>query len=198
VSLLTVASHSVEDTRILGTCLAPVLTPGDVVSLNGDLGAGKTVFVQGLAGGLGVDRHVTSPTFVLVHHYEGRLRLAHVDVYRLSSFQEILDLGYEELFDPEGVVVVEWGDVVGPLLPPRYLHVSIHPSMDTTAADQRLLLYRSVGPGWEDKLERMRTTAEALLGAMSEEPGGSERFSSATLPPPRDDGGRQAPGDVEV
>ncbi|MEA2488105.1 MAG: tRNA threonylcarbamoyladenosine biosynthesis protein TsaE, partial [Actinomycetota bacterium] len=103
---LSVVSRSPEETRIVGASLAPVLLPGDVISLSGDLGAGKTVFVQGLATALGVQRRVTSPTFVIVHEYEGRFPILHLDVYRLDSFQEVLDLGFEELLDPEAILLV--------------------------------------------------------------------------------------------
>ncbi|MGH2807714.1 MAG: tRNA (adenosine(37)-N6)-threonylcarbamoyltransferase complex ATPase subunit type 1 TsaE, partial [Actinomycetota bacterium] len=94
--VLTVTSRSVEETRIIGASLAPVLLPGDVLSLTGDLGAGKTAFVQGLAAASGVQTRVTSPSFTIVHQYDGRYPLVHLDVYRLDSFQEVLDLGFEE------------------------------------------------------------------------------------------------------
>ena len=77
---LTVVSNSLAETSILGTSLAPVLVPGDVVTLSGDLGAGKTTFVQGVAAALGVTGPVTSPTFVIIHHYEGRFPVVHLDV----------------------------------------------------------------------------------------------------------------------
>jgi tRNA threonylcarbamoyladenosine biosynthesis protein TsaE len=116
---VAVTSKSPEETRILGAALAPILLPGDVVSLNGDLGAGKTVFVQGVAAALGVQARVTSPTFTIVHEYEARYPIVHLDVYRLNSFQEVIDLGFEELLDPQAILLVEWGRAVSPLLPRR-------------------------------------------------------------------------------
>ena len=85
---------------MLGAALAPTLLPADVISLSGDLGAGKTVFVQGLGAALGVQQRITSPTFTLLHEYSGRYQILHLDVYRLDSVQEVLDLGFEELLDP--------------------------------------------------------------------------------------------------
>mgnify|MGYP006160012401 CR=1 FL=1 len=109
----------------MGASLAPMLLPGDVISLSGDLGAGKTALVQGIAAASGVNERVTSPSFTIVHEYKGRFPFIHVDVYRLNSFQEVLDLGFEEFLDPEAVVIVEWGDAIAPLLPRRHLEVEI-------------------------------------------------------------------------
>ena len=122
---LSVVSRSPEETRILGAALAAAVLPGDIISLSGHLGAGKTVFVQGLARALGVETPVTSPSFTLVNHYEGRFSILHLDVYRLDSFQEVIDLGFDELLGGEAVAVVEWGEAVQPLLPRGYLEVVI-------------------------------------------------------------------------
>jgi tRNA threonylcarbamoyladenosine biosynthesis protein TsaE len=118
-------SRSPEATEAVGAQLAGSLESGDVVALTGELGAGKTCFTQGLARGLGVARHAVSPTFALVNEYRGRVPVHHVDAYRTSSLTELLDLGLEELFDGEGVTVVEWADKLSPLLPPRTIHVHI-------------------------------------------------------------------------
>ncbi len=162
-----VVSRSVEETRIIGACLAPVLLPGDVVSLSGDLGAGKTVFVQGIAAALGYSGRVTSPTFTLVHEYEARYPIVHLDIYRLDSYQEVLDLGFEEILGPNSIVLVEWGEAVAPLLPKRSLDVALTRSPDLDASDERTLLFRPGSPEWVPKLASMRTTAEALLNAAS-------------------------------
>jgi tRNA threonylcarbamoyladenosine biosynthesis protein TsaE len=95
------------------------------VALTGALGAGKTCFVQGLARGLGVATVATSPTFVLINEYRGRLPVHHVDAYRTSSLTELLDLGLLETFDADGVTLVEWADKLLPLLPARTVHVHI-------------------------------------------------------------------------
>lgn len=183
---LSVTTRSAEETRILGAALAPVLLPGDVVSLSGDLGAGKTVFVQGLAAALGVNGRITSPTFTLVHEYSGRYPIVHLDVYRLDSFQEVLDLGFEELLDPGAVLLVEWGAAVAPLLPRRYLEVDIKRTPDPDAIDDRWIAFVPHGLDWERKLQTMRTTAEALLDAVSPETTSSDRFVEALGPPARD------------
>ncbi len=122
---MTIASCSPEETEAAGERLAASLGPGDVVALTGELGAGKTCFTQGVARGLGVTGRAVSPTFVLVNEHRGRLPVHHVDAYRTGSLTELLDLGIEELFDGDGVTIVEWADKLLPLLPPRTVHVRI-------------------------------------------------------------------------
>jgi tRNA threonylcarbamoyladenosine biosynthesis protein TsaE len=121
----SLVSATPEETAAAGERLAARLGPGDVVALTGELGAGKTCFVQGLARGLGVTAATTSPTFVLINEYRGRLAVHHVDAFRTASLTELLDLGLAELFDGDGVTVVEWADRLVPLLPERALHVHI-------------------------------------------------------------------------
>ena len=114
-------SESPEQTRALGRELGRLLNPGDVVAVCGVLGAGKTQLVKGIAAGLDVpdDEPVISPTFVLVREYLGRLRLYHVDAYRLTDAQDLWALGVEEMCDdPQAVVAVEWADRVAAALPP--------------------------------------------------------------------------------
>jgi tRNA threonylcarbamoyladenosine biosynthesis protein TsaE len=121
----TIVSASPEATAAAGAELARSLEPGDVVALTGALGAGKTCFVQGLVRALGAAAPATSPTFVLVNQYRGRLTVHHVDAYRTASLTEALDLGLEEMMDGGGVTVVEWADKLGPLLPARTIAVHI-------------------------------------------------------------------------
>jgi tRNA threonylcarbamoyladenosine biosynthesis protein TsaE len=118
-------SASPEATAAAGERLAATLDAGDVVALTGELGAGKTCFVQGLTRGLGVQTRATSPTFVLVNEYRGRLPVHHVDAYRTARATELIDLGLLELFDGDGVTVVEWADRAASLLPERTVHVHI-------------------------------------------------------------------------
>jgi tRNA threonylcarbamoyladenosine biosynthesis protein TsaE len=193
---LSVVSRSPEETRIVGASLAPVLLPGDVISLSGDLGAGKTVFVQGLATALGVERRVTSPTFVIVHEYEGRFPILHLDVYRLDSFQEVLDLGFEELLDPEAILLVEWGDAVAPLLPRRHLDIIIKHPENGEDPDHRSMIFRPWGPEWVFKVDAMRTTGETLLNAASSDDGAEQRFSETLLSQTRDHRQPPQPGEV--
>src|SRR2546428_6962798 len=136
-----------EDTRELASSVAALLSGGDVVVLTGDLGAGKTTFVQGAASALGVTDPVVSPTFTLVRRYRGTRSVYHVDVFRLDRLQEVIDLGFEELFDPDGVTFVEWGDVIQGLLPPAYLEVE----MWTRPEDEgRLVVVSGHGGNWAE------------------------------------------------
>jgi tRNA threonylcarbamoyladenosine biosynthesis protein TsaE len=118
-------TRSAEDTEAAGERLGRALQAGDVVALTGELGAGKTCFIRGLTRGLGVGTPATSPTFVLINEYQGRLAVHHVDAYRTDSFTELMELGLPELFDEGGVTLIEWADKVEPLLPPRTIRVHI-------------------------------------------------------------------------
>ena len=122
-SVVTAASP--EETAAAGEALARELGPGDVVALTGALGTGKTCFIQGLARGLGVAAPATSPTFVLVNEYRGRLPVHHVDAYRTASLAELVDVGLLDLMGGDGVTVIEWADRLEPLLPPRAVRVAI-------------------------------------------------------------------------
>jgi len=116
---LKILSNSAEDTLRLGEILGRCLAPGDVVALVGELGSGKTCITQGIARGLGVSPNdpVTSPTFTLINEYPGDVTLYHLDIYRLSGPVDLEDLGYEEYFYGDGVVVVEWAEKIESLLP---------------------------------------------------------------------------------
>jgi tRNA threonylcarbamoyladenosine biosynthesis protein TsaE len=113
------------ETAAAGEALGRTLGAGDVVALYGELGAGKTCFAQGLVRGLGAAEHATSPTFVLVNEYQGRLPVHHVDTYRTSSLDELIDLGLLDLMGGEGVTLIEWADKAEPLLPERTVRVRI-------------------------------------------------------------------------
>lgn len=145
---MTIRTDSADATRAVAAALAEKLVPGDLVLLVGDLGAGKTAFVQGLAKGLGVDEPVTSPTFTIVQQYEGRLRLAHVDVYRLDRVQDLYDLGFDEMIDGGGVTVVEWGDLVAQAIPTEHLLVRIDPG---EADNERVLELSYHGARWRGR-----------------------------------------------
>lgn len=191
--VLTVTTRSVDETRIVGAALAPMLLPGDVISLTGDLGAGKTALVQGIASASGVEERVTSPTFTIVHQYQGRFPLIHMDVYRLNSFQEVIDLGFEEFLDPDSVVVVEWGGAITPLLPRRHLEIELR-QPHTEDLNERFFVFRPRGKEWIRKLQEMRAAGETLLDAASIEPSDGPRFTVTEDPFFRDDrGAEQSP-----
>ena len=133
-------------TRALAGRLAPVLRPGDLILLEGDLGAGKTTFTQGLADALGVTDPVTSPTFVLMNIYRtaAGFDLVHVDVYRLDRLSEVTDLALSELLEDGAVVVVEWGDRAAAALPGDHLRVRI----EAGEGDARTVTLEPCGPAW--------------------------------------------------
>jgi tRNA threonylcarbamoyladenosine biosynthesis protein TsaE len=125
VAVTSLSATTPEQTASAGEALGRTLGPGDVVALYGDLGAGKTCFVQGLVRGLGVTTQATSPTFVLVNEYRGRLPVHHVDAYRTGGLTELIDLGLLDLIDGDGVTLLEWADRAEPLLPARAVRVRI-------------------------------------------------------------------------
>ena len=118
-------SYSAEDTARIAAELAKSLKGGEFIAMYGELGAGKTAFVQGLARALGIDRPVTSPTFTIVNEYEGRLPLYHFDVYRIADPDEMYEIGYEEYLDAVGVCVVEWAELIEELFPDEYIKLTI-------------------------------------------------------------------------
>jgi tRNA threonylcarbamoyladenosine biosynthesis protein TsaE len=122
--MLTLGTDGPDQTRALAAVMAPLLAVGDLLVLTGDLGAGKTCFAQGLGRGLGIDDRITSPTFTLASRYHGRLTLHHLDVYRLDSVAETMDLDLPELLE-SGLTVIEWGDQILSVLPDQYLLVAL-------------------------------------------------------------------------
>ncbi|WP_257351391.1 tRNA (adenosine(37)-N6)-threonylcarbamoyltransferase complex ATPase subunit type 1 TsaE [Pseudalkalibacillus decolorationis] len=116
-------TESAEETEQFAAELAELLQAGDVITLEGDLGAGKTTFTKGLAKGLHIKRVVKSPTFTIIKEYKGRLPLYHMDVYRLQESGE--DLGFDEYFEGEGVTVVEWAHLIKEFLPSNRFEITI-------------------------------------------------------------------------
>jgi tRNA threonylcarbamoyladenosine biosynthesis protein TsaE len=128
--MLQLVSTSPEATHTFAAALAAVAEPGDVLCLWGELGAGKTVFAKGFGAGLGVTDTISSPSFVLMGEYAGRLPLFHIDLYRLSSAREALDGGLLDDRQSTGVVLIEWPDRLGGDLPEDRLDVRIHGAAD--------------------------------------------------------------------
>lgn len=145
---MKVSSDSPQKTIEIGIALGKLLKPGSVVLLKGDLGAGKTQLAKGVALGLGVADHVTSPTFTIINEYEGRLPFYHVDAYRLGDPGEAFDLGLEEYFFGGGVTLVEWPERVISMLPDEYLMVM----MSVTGLDQecREVIFLPSGQTYEE------------------------------------------------
>ncbi len=148
-------SATADETRAIGRALADVFRAGDTGILTGELGAGKTTLVQGIAQGLGSEDPVASPTFTLVREYGGgRLDMIHADVYRLDRVQDVLDLGLDELLDAgHTILLVEWGDAVGDVLPPERLQVEL--SEPDPGSDVRRVVLSASGPSWAERWERL-------------------------------------------
>lgn len=128
-----VVSRSPEDTWELAGALIDQLPGRAVIAMHGELGAGKTCFVQGLGIALGVDQPVTSPTFTIVNEYRGTRPLYHIDLYRLSGPDEVLALGFDEYLNADGITVIEWAERAAELLPPDTIHIelTVLPSPDS-------------------------------------------------------------------
>ncbi|QAS52436.1 tRNA (adenosine(37)-N6)-threonylcarbamoyltransferase complex ATPase subunit type 1 TsaE [Halobacillus litoralis] len=123
-------SFSSDETKAFAEKLGERLQPGDLLTLEGDLGAGKTTFTKGLGKGLGVKRTINSPTFTIMKEYQGRFPFYHMDVYRLEDSDE--DLGFEEYFEGSGVTVVEWAQFIKEFLPAERLDITINYKDDST------------------------------------------------------------------
>jgi tRNA threonylcarbamoyladenosine biosynthesis protein TsaE len=139
-----------EETKHLAEKLAVLLKPGDVITLEGDLGAGKTTFTKGLAEGLGVKRSVSSPTFTIIKEYEGELPLYHMDVYRLEYSDE--DIGFDEYFNGNGISVVEWATFIEDYLPDERLNINI----SYIDEQSRELKFQAVGTHFEWVLNELK------------------------------------------
>lgn len=156
----TCTTHAEEGTWALARALGPLLQAGDAILLSGDLGAGKTAFVKGLAEGLGVPGTVTSPTFNILLVHPGRLPLYHVDLYRLETVDQLEDIDYFGTVEADGVTAVEWGDRFPEAAPLDYLGVAISISGDTARSFEVM----AHGPRGEALASAWSDTCEALAG----------------------------------
>ena len=128
---MIIETRSPEETFQVGKSLGEKAYPGQVITLTGDLGVGKTVFTQGLAKGLGIEEPVNSPTFTIVQVYEGgRLPFYHFDVYRIGDISEMDEIGYEDCFYGDGVSLVEWGGLIEEILPEDVITVKIEKDLE--------------------------------------------------------------------
>ena len=174
--MVSLRSDSPDTTRRIAAAIAGLARPGDVVLLAGEMGAGKTAFAQGFGAAIGVTDHMTSPTYNLVHSHPigptGKLTLHHADVYRLSTQHEVADLALAELAESDGIVLVEWGDVVGASLGDHLLvrldldlsddHPDDDPDddPDDAAEPTRTISVSAVGRSWATRWDRLRTALE--------------------------------------
>lgn len=144
-------TNSAEETELLGEKLASFLEPNDVLTLEGDLGAGKTTFTKGIAKGLGITRNVNSPTFTIVKEYEGIMPLYHMDVYRLENSDE--DIGFDEYFNGNGVSVVEWANLIEEFLPEDRLDIKIEYDQENS----RIIEFRYQSTHFETIVNKLRS-----------------------------------------
>lgn len=150
-------AESPRDTMALGMTLAQLLQPGDVVSLEGDLGAGKTQLAKGIGAGLGIaETVITSPSYTLINQYEGKYPLYHFDVYRIEPV-DLEDLGYEEYFFGKGICLVEWGNQIREYLPTEYLQIII----EQTAIQQREFTLIAHGERYQQLLDQLEVVVQA-------------------------------------
>lgn len=128
---MVIETRSTEETFALGEKLGREAKPGQIYTLNGDLGTGKTVFTQGFASGLGITEPVNSPTFTILQVYEeGRMPFYHFDVYRIGDVEEMDEIGYEDCFYGEGVCLIEWAELIEEILPENVIVVTIEKDLE--------------------------------------------------------------------
>jgi len=122
---LTIITKSPEETNNLGEKISKIIKPGDLLAFYGELGVGKTCFIQGISQGLKVKDYVTSPSFTIINEYQGNVPIYHFDLFRLNNAEEILEFGYEEYFNGEGLIVIEWAEKIEQFLPKEHLKIDI-------------------------------------------------------------------------
>lgn len=128
---MIIETKSAEETFALGKKIGEQALPGQIYTLVGDLGVGKTVFTQGIAAGLGIDEPISSPTFTIIQEYEtGRLPFYHFDVYRIGDIEEMEEIGYDDYFFGEGVTMIEWANLIEELLPDTIIQVTIEKNLN--------------------------------------------------------------------
>jgi tRNA threonylcarbamoyladenosine biosynthesis protein TsaE len=138
---MVVETFCAEETFKLGKSIGEQAKPGEIYTLTGDLGVGKTVFAQGLAAGLGITEPISSPTFTIVQVYEeGRLPFYHFDVYRIGDIEEMDEIGYEEYFYGEGVCLIEWANLIGEILPEEIVSIRIEKNLEKGPAYRKIMI----------------------------------------------------------
>jgi len=122
--------YTPEETNDIGKNFGEKASEGQVYCLIGDLGVGKTVFTKGFASGLGINEHITSPTFTIVNEYEGRNKFYHFDVYRISDVEEMFEIGYEEYFYGNGICLIEWANLIEEIIPKEAIWITIEKDLE--------------------------------------------------------------------
>lgn len=150
-----IITRSPEETECFGRRLASMLSPGDIVSFKGDLGAGKTCMIRGIAGGLGVKSNITSSSFVLMRALEGDRMVYHFDLYRLSDREELLDIGYDEFMFSDGISLVEWPEKMGDWIGDSYLEINIWYDFDNMDVCDRIIRLIPHGNRFLDLVEKL-------------------------------------------
>ena len=141
---MIIETRSPEETFELGKKIGEAAKPGQVYTLNGDLGVGKTVFTQGVAAGLGITEPVSSPTFTIVQVYEeGRLPFYHFDVYRIGDIEEMEEIGYDDYFFGEGICLIEWAELIRDILQEKRIEITIEKDL-TQGFDYRRITVQEV------------------------------------------------------
>ena len=158
--MFKITTNSAEETENFGKMIATLLRGGDIISFGGDLGVGKTCMIRGIAQGLGVKSNVTSSSFVLMRVLQGRLPVYHFDLYRLSSEDELYDIGYDEFLFSNGVSLIEWSDRLGSLIGDSYLQIDIEYDFDDSREDggvyRRIITLTPHGERFQKFLEELK------------------------------------------
>ncbi len=137
---MKIRTSSPEETFSFAKDFAKSLQPGEIICMYGDLGAGKTLFAKGVAEGLGVEDHVSSPTFTIVNEYEGALPFYHFDVYRISDPDEMYETGFEDYINGEGVCLIEWAELIEEIIPTPYKKITILKGEDNPDLDREIII----------------------------------------------------------
>lgn len=157
---IAIILETVEKTNILGMALGKICEAGNVIALDGDLGAGKTTLTQAISMGLGVDKgyHVTSPSYNIFHEYPGRLTLYHMDFYRLQNSDDVIDMGLDEYIHMQGVTVIEWAAKASDILPDTTLSILLQ----NRGLPGRVAICSYHHPYWNERLAALRTILAKL------------------------------------
>lgn len=153
VEQLEILLKNLEETEEFGIKLGSLLKKGDILCLNGGLGAGKTTMTKSIGLGLGVEEYITSPTFALINQYSGRLPVYHFDVYRLENAHELYDLGFDDYFYGNGVCVIEWADKIEKMIPKERMVIDIEKGKSD---DERILKFSGYGARFQELVKELK------------------------------------------